>query len=65
MERRWQRRVRLSEEFAGGGALKQRLGGDKMDAKAVKAKAVVLKKLKSGRNSDKLASALSLLTSLE
>jgi hypothetical protein len=35
-------------------------GGAKMDAKAV-----VLQELKSGRNSDKLADALSLLTTLE
>ncbi len=39
--------------------LKRVGGGAKMDAKAV-----VLQELKSGRNSDKLASALSLLTSL-
>jgi hypothetical protein len=55
----------LSDEFSGGGALKQPCGGVKMDAKAIKAKAVVQKELKSGRNSDKLANALSLLTSLE
>jgi hypothetical protein len=36
-------------------------GGAKMDAK----KAVVLEELKSGRNSDKLANALSSLTTLE
>jgi hypothetical protein len=35
------------------------LGGAKMDAKAV-----VLKELERGRNSEKLANALSLLTSL-
>jgi hypothetical protein len=40
--------------------MKQRRGGAKMEAEAV-----VLKELKSGRNSDKLAKALSLLTSLE
>jgi hypothetical protein len=34
-------------------------GGAKMDAKGV-----VIEELKSGRNSDKLANALSLLTSL-
>ncbi len=40
--------------------MKQRWGGAKMDAKAV-----VIEELRSGRNSDKLANALSLLTSLE
>jgi hypothetical protein len=60
VERRWQRQVRFSEELAEGGRLKQRWCGAKMDAKAV-----VLQQLKSGRNSDKLANALSLLTSLE
>ncbi len=39
--------------------MKQRWGGAKMDAEAV-----VLKELKSGRNSEKFADALSLLTSL-
>ena len=42
--------------------MKKGWGGAKMDA--VAAKAVVLKELKSGRNSDKLENALSLLTSL-
>ncbi len=55
-----QRRVRFSEEFSGGGRLKQRRGGGKMDAKAV-----VLEELKRGGNSDELVNALSLLTSLE
>jgi len=59
VERRWQRRARLSDELSGGERLKQRWGGAKMDAKAV-----VLQELKSGRNSEKLANALSLLTSL-
>ena len=58
-KRRWKRRVRLSDELSGGERLKQRWGGAKMDAKAV-----VLQELKSGRNSEKLANALSLLTSL-
>ena len=39
--------------------MKHRWGGAKMDAKAV-----VLKVLKSGRNSQKLTKAFSLLTSL-
>ena len=39
--------------------MKKREGRAKMDAKAV-----VLQELRSGRNSDKLADALSLLTSL-
>jgi hypothetical protein len=50
----------LREEFSGGRHLKRRWGGGKMDAEAV-----VLKELKSGRKSDKLVNALSLLTSLE
>jgi hypothetical protein len=53
----------LSDELSEGERLKQRWGGRKMDARAV-----VLKELKSGRrrrNSEKLANALSLLTSLE
>ncbi len=50
----------LAKSFSGGGRLKKRTGRRKMDAKAV-----VLKELKSGRNCDKLANALSLLTSLE
>ena len=58
-EAAWQRRVRFSEEIAGGRRLKQRWGGAKMNAKKV-----VLQELKRGRNSDELASALSLLTSL-
>ena len=49
----------LSDEFSGGERLNQRWGGAKMDAEAV-----VLKELKSGRNSNELANALSLLTSL-
>ncbi len=40
--------------------MKQRWGGAKMK----NAEAVVLKELKSGRNGDKLANALSLLTTL-
>ncbi len=60
-KRRWQRRDRFSEEIAGGRRLKQRWGGAKMDAEAV-----VYEELKrAGRNSEKLANALSLLTSLE
>jgi hypothetical protein len=59
VERRWQRRVWLSDKFSAGERLKQRWGGAKMDAEAV-----VLKELKSGRNSQKLANAMSLLTSL-
>jgi hypothetical protein len=60
VERRWQRRVRVSDEFSGGERLKQRWGGAKMDAEAV-----VLKELqKKKRNIKKLANALSLLTSL-
>jgi hypothetical protein len=54
VERRWQR-----YEFSGGERFKQRWGGAKMDAEAV-----VLKELKSGRNTQKLANALNLLTSL-
>jgi hypothetical protein len=50
----------LSEEFSGGRREKQRWGGGKMGAKAV-----VVKELKRGKNSGKLAKALSLLTSLE
>ncbi len=50
--------------------MKQRWGGAKMDAEAVvleemDAEAVVFEELESGRNSEKLANALSLLTSLE
>jgi hypothetical protein len=59
VERRWQRRARFSEEFSEGGRFTQRSSGAKMDAKAI-----VLEELKSGRNSEKLANALSLLTSL-
>jgi hypothetical protein len=66
VERRWQRRVRSSDELSGGERLKQRSGGAKMDARAVvDAEAVVLTELKSGRNSEKLANALSLLTALQ
>jgi hypothetical protein len=53
-----------SVEFGRGGfrrARKQRWGGVKMDAEALKA--VVLKELKSGRSSDELANALSFFTS--
>jgi hypothetical protein len=55
----------LSDEFSGGESLKQRWGGAKMDA--YRLTAVVLKELQSGRNSEKLANALSLslLTELE
>jgi hypothetical protein len=49
----------LSEELPGGGRLKQPESGAKMDAEAI-----VLEELKSGRNGDKLANALSLLTTL-
>jgi hypothetical protein len=52
-------RSRFREEFSGGRHLKQRLGGGKMQAKTV-----VLKEVKSGRKSDKLVNALSLLTEL-
>ena len=64
VERRWQRRVRLSDERSGGERLKQRWGGAKMDG-ALALNAVVLEELRIGRNSEKLANALSLLTSLE
>jgi hypothetical protein len=47
-------------EFSGGRRLKQRWGGGKMDAEAV-----ALKELRSGRSSNKLVNALSLLTSLK
>jgi hypothetical protein len=60
VEKRWKRGSRFREEFSGGRRLKQRWGGGKMDARAV-----VLKELTSGRDSDKLVNALSLLTSLE
>ena len=50
----------FNEEISEGGRLTQRLGGAKMDAKAI-----VLEELKNGRNSDEIANALSLLTSLE
>jgi hypothetical protein len=46
--------------FQEADVLRQGRGGAKMDAKAV-----VLEELKSGRNSEKLANALSLLTSLD
>jgi hypothetical protein len=49
----------FSEEFSGGGRLKQSWSGAKMDAEAI-----VLRELKRGRNSDRLANALSLMTSL-
>ena len=49
----------FSEEFWRRTVFKSRVRGEKMDAAAV-----VLKELKSGRNSDRLANALSLLTSL-
>jgi hypothetical protein len=56
----------LSDELSGGERLKQHWGGAKMDAEAVvDAEGVVLTELKSGRNSEKLANELSLLTSLE
>jgi hypothetical protein len=50
----------LSEEFSEGGRLTQFLDGAKMDDKVI-----VLEELKNGRNSDELANALSLLTSLQ
>jgi hypothetical protein len=44
--------------------LKKREGDAKMDAREMDARAVVLRELKSGRNSDRLANALNLLTTL-
>ena len=59
----------MSDELSGGERLKQRWGGAKKDAEAVvleemDAEGVVHEELESGRNSEKLANALGLLTSL-